>query len=412
MRPLRVTAFLMAVSALLAVMAACNPALPAEPPAAAQAVMLDQGSFVGSSAGYDKVVYVEAWTQQLGMKQSHEVYRIFTMNSDGTDQQRITSWTTHGYVVNQPRWLADGRIDYFGPIDIGQSGYRGGNSYPAAVWVMNADGTSPRKITDVNPFDGGPIYHPGGLSASPDGAYIAYGVQDWPGGSPDYPYVVCIVATDGATPPVVALVGEVRPDYDKDQLLPFNWSPDLDPVTPSYQGKILIGHLGLNDAPWGVKGLNVEIDTNGNLAVGTEDPTPYVDTWTYAEWSPDGARIACKTQVASLPDGTPQYVIRVVDLVAGTDPLLVTQGVYQSPARWSADSQWLVSTALAPKARKLAANYEVPKVPVPAVITAPLPPAPIFSFTADNSHPVRLSAGYYIPYAIRASSPPQSPTRP
>lgn len=85
---------------------------------------------------------------------------IFTANADGSNVKRLTSGTLS---ADQPAWSPDGtRIAY----------RLSANYSPARIWVINADGTNARAITNDAP---GEHHHPAWSPAQADGSYrIAY----------------------------------------------------------------------------------------------------------------------------------------------------------------------------------------------------------------------------------------------
>jgi Tol biopolymer transport system component len=98
---------------------------------------------------------------------------LFVMNADGTNQLRVTNPGTESDRAAQ--WSPDGsRITFIrsDPED-------GDGFYVSNLWVTNADGTNPRKLTNyVLP---GPIGSIAGHAWSPDGVWLAFG-GDVPGG--------------------------------------------------------------------------------------------------------------------------------------------------------------------------------------------------------------------------------------
>jgi Tol biopolymer transport system component len=74
---------------------------------------------------------------------------IYVMNANGSFPQRLTRVVGFD---GDPAWSPDGRRIVF-------ESTRSGNS---DIWVMNADGTNPRQLTRSPAFDGDPAWSPGG----------------------------------------------------------------------------------------------------------------------------------------------------------------------------------------------------------------------------------------------------------
>ncbi len=108
-----------------------------------------------------------------------QALNIYVMDANGSNVVRLTgrsknSLPSLGYYYTHPAWSPDGKKIAFG--------------YGEAIYVMNADGTSPVKITDVYQF------YPSEISPSwsPDGKYITF-MEDGANGSDIY-----IIRTDGS----------------------------------------------------------------------------------------------------------------------------------------------------------------------------------------------------------------------
>ncbi|MFN8459398.1 MAG: hypothetical protein U0401_32905 [Anaerolineae bacterium] len=81
-------------------------------------------------------------------------FEIYVMNADGSDQRRLTN---NPQVDNWPVWSPDGTRIAF-------TSYRDGN---AEIYIMNADGSNPTRLTNNPASDFWPMW-------SPDGTRIAF----------------------------------------------------------------------------------------------------------------------------------------------------------------------------------------------------------------------------------------------
>jgi Tol biopolymer transport system component/streptogramin lyase len=211
---------------------------------------------------------------------------IFTMAPDGSNVTRVTpdlpgdafhaAWSPDGtriafdmefdiYVIDvgsgdvnaltsdgmssTPAWSPDGtRIAFHRDVSAGDS----------EIFVMNADGTDPTRLTDDPAFDLGPTW-------SPDGTRIAF--QSNRNGNPD----IWVMGSDGSSPSVLV----ATPDYEAFPA----WSPD---------GSRIAFGAARGEAGVSGEGLYVANADGSGLVQLTEgtgvDPSP--------TWSPDGTRIA------------------------------------------------------------------------------------------------------------------------
>ena len=133
---------------------------------------------------------------------------IYVMDDDGSRRRRLTHSTqaTHRY----PRWSPDGkRIAFTRYMDKTKT------QTTAEVFIMNADGTDPQRLTHNNVLDGGPSW-------SPDGHHLAFSSTR----SGAWEVFVIEVATRAVT----QLTGLTGAEDDVGSAAP-DWSPDGTQIT-------------------------------------------------------------------------------------------------------------------------------------------------------------------------------------
>jgi Tol biopolymer transport system component len=146
---------------------------------------------------------------------------IYVMNADGSGQTRLTH--SVGWDV-EPDWSPDGSKIAFASA-------RDGNGdpalYVAEIYVMNADGSAPTRLTNSTGEDSYPSW-------SPDGTKIAFWSAN--GG----PYGISVMNADGSNQTVIPILGNsFSPDWAPGQVVlapgvtPLGFNVSVEPIDPA-----------------------------------------------------------------------------------------------------------------------------------------------------------------------------------
>lgn len=226
---------------------------------------------------------------------------IYTINPDGLGLVQLTQ-TGNGFTDRSPAWSPDGTKIAFSRTTF---------TVQSQIYVMNADGTNPTRITNNSAGDTQPTW-------SPDGTKIAF-VSNRDGNNEIY-----VMNADGSNQ--VRLTND--PGFDIDPA----WSPDGTKIafTSSRDFPGITGNIALGFELYTINadGSNpIRLTNNSNVDAGPS-------------WSPDGTKIAFNTQ----RDGLPLVYVMNAN---GSNPINITQSTTldSGDPEWSPDGTTIAFTS-------------------------------------------------------------------
>jgi Tol biopolymer transport system component len=320
---------------------------------------------------------------------TNQVNNIWGINYDGNGSLPLTQTppasSSTSLVSMQPRWSPDGsKILFDSPLALpSPSPMPSVSPNPRNIWVMNADGSSPRPLTSLTTASAGDA------SWSPDGTKIAFGsARALDGSDATNPASnVWVMDATGASPsPVTHLTAagiftggtEWSPDGTRIRYYSSRATngsdanaPAVNPsvwlITPQGTGDTVVAPIliGANDQPWSADSQQVAYTnynagpgTPANIYVGdgTNPPTnltPSAVVWSFAPvWSSTNKIAFLSNRALNGTDTTiPAFNIWVMD-ANGTNATALTnhttgsglghvgQGI--SGAVWSSDGSKIV----------------------------------------------------------------------
>ena len=253
------------------------------------------------------MVVVDAQAQIAFVSKRDGNFEIYVMNADGKNQRRLTNNRADDW---SPSWSPDGKRIVFISDRDGHAHPRIPGRFTSEIYVMDADGGNPRRLTDNPARDYAPSW-------SPDGKRITFSSDR--DNDRDHNIEIYVMDADGGNQE--RLTNNLTEDEDP------AWSPDGKRIAFSARRE---GHVVHNlDITYEIYVMDSDGQNEQRL---TENRN---NDWSPA-WSPDGRRIAFESDRKG---DVVSFDIYVMDADGGNQQKLTNHRAWDGSPSWSPNGE-------------------------------------------------------------------------